>query len=163
MKSCLLALAIILILAAPAPAPGQSPVETARAMLKQYQEDPSRIDRARDLLEAAVAQGGGNDVPTLLALTRAWFLYAEERARAARMDRLAALTELSLTRELARSTAPAYPLYANPFYGTPVVVIPGFWVPPGKGRHHHKPDSSKFTHVPGSLIGGNLFPPSSGH
>jgi hypothetical protein len=88
---------------------------------------------------------------------------AEERARAVRMDRLAALTELTLTRELARSTAPAYPLYGNPFYGTPVVVIPGFWVPPDKGRHHHKPDSSKFTHVPGSLIGGNLFPPSSGH
>jgi tetratricopeptide (TPR) repeat protein len=50
-------------------------------MLKSYQEDPSRIDRARDLLEAAVAKGAGNDVPTLLALTRAWFLYAEQRAK----------------------------------------------------------------------------------
>ncbi|HEY7203419.1 MAG TPA: tetratricopeptide repeat protein [Methylomirabilota bacterium] len=58
-----------------------TPVETARALLKQYQEDPTRIDRARDLLEAAVAKGAGNDVPTLLALTRAWFLYAEQRAK----------------------------------------------------------------------------------
>jgi tetratricopeptide (TPR) repeat protein len=80
-KSSLLALVIVLIVAAPAPAPGQSPTETARAMLKQYQEDPSRIDRARDLLEAAVAKGADNDVPTLLTLTRAWFLYAEQRAK----------------------------------------------------------------------------------
>ena len=81
MKSSLRALVIVLIVAAPAPAPGQSPAETARAMLKQYQEDPTRIDRARDLLEAAVAKDAGNDVPTLLALTRAWFLYAEQRAK----------------------------------------------------------------------------------
>ena len=58
-----------------------TPTESARAMLKSYQEDPARIDRARDLLETAVAQGAGNDVPTLLALTRAWFLYAEQRAK----------------------------------------------------------------------------------
>ena len=59
-----------------------SPVETARGLLRQYQEDPGRIDRARDLLEAAVAKGGGtSDVPTLLALARAWFLTGEERAR----------------------------------------------------------------------------------
>lgn len=70
-----------LIVAAPAPALGQTPAETARAMLKSYQEDPTRIDRARDLLEAAVAKGAGNDVATLLVLTRAWFLYAEQRAK----------------------------------------------------------------------------------
>src|SRR4026209_2747499 len=58
-----------------------TPTESARAMLKSYQQGPARIDRARDLLETAVAQGAGNDVPTLLALTRAWFLYAEQRAK----------------------------------------------------------------------------------
>ncbi len=58
-----------------------TPTESARAMLKSYQEDPARIDRARDLLETAVTKGAGNDVPTLLALTRAWFLYAEQRAK----------------------------------------------------------------------------------
>lgn len=87
----------------------------------------------------------------------------EERSRAAREDRLLALTEISLARELTRPAAPAYPIYANPFYGSPIVVIPGFWMPPdGSNRHHNKPDPAQFTHVPGSLIPGNLFPPSPG-
>jgi hypothetical protein len=101
---------------------------------------------------------------------------AEEQARSARMDRLAALTELTLARELAQPVAPAYPIYGYgygyPFYGTSVVggSIPGFWIP-GRGHgsmsppHRHNPPSSKFTHVPGSLIPGNLFPPdpTGGH
>ncbi|HEY7654360.1 MAG TPA: tetratricopeptide repeat protein [Methylomirabilota bacterium] len=70
------------VLVAGAAAPAQAPVETARGLLRQYQEDPGRIDRARDLLEAAVARGGAaDDVPTLLTLARAWFLFGEERAR----------------------------------------------------------------------------------
>ena len=81
MRSLLLGLAVVLIVAAPVSAPGQTPVETARGLLKQYQEDPARIDRARDLLEASVAKDAGSDVPTLLTLARAWFLYGEERAR----------------------------------------------------------------------------------
>jgi tetratricopeptide (TPR) repeat protein len=80
-RPLLLGLAVVLIVAAPASVPGETPVETARGLLKQYQEDPARIDRARDLLEAAVAKGAGSDVPTLLTLARAWFLYGEERAR----------------------------------------------------------------------------------
>ena len=74
------ALAVVLIIVAPTSTRAETPVETARGMLKQYQEDPARIDRARDLLEVAVAKGAGNDVPTLLTLARAWFLYGEERA-----------------------------------------------------------------------------------
>jgi tetratricopeptide (TPR) repeat protein len=72
------------VLGAGTPALAQTPVEQARGLLRQYQEDPARIDRARDLLEAAVAKGGpaASDVPTLLTLARAWFLFAEERARA---------------------------------------------------------------------------------
>ncbi len=81
MKLLLFGLAVALIVAAPVSAPGQTPVESARGLLKQYQDDPTRIDRARDLLEAAVAQGAGSDVPTLLTLARAWFLYGEERAK----------------------------------------------------------------------------------
>src|SRR4029077_2603319 len=50
-------------------------------LLKRYQAAPPRIARARDLLEAAVAKGAGGDVPTLLTLARAWFLYGEERAK----------------------------------------------------------------------------------
>jgi tetratricopeptide (TPR) repeat protein len=72
----------VLVAGTVAPAPAQTPVETARGLLRQYQEDPGRIDRARDLLEAAVAKGGAaDDVPTLLTLARAWFLFGEERAR----------------------------------------------------------------------------------
>jgi len=66
---------------APATAPAATPAETARAMLRQYHDDPVRIDRARDLLEAHLARGGTADLPTLLALARAWFLFAEERAK----------------------------------------------------------------------------------
>ena len=75
-----LVLAVLLVLGSVDPAFTQPAVETARGLLKQYQEDPTRIDRARDLLEAAVAKGAG-DLPTLLTLTRAWFLYGEERAQ----------------------------------------------------------------------------------
>lgn len=78
-----LVLATLLLLGGLAPAAAQTatPAETARAMLRQYQDDPARIDRARDLLEAHVAGGGAADVPTLLALARAWFLFGEERAK----------------------------------------------------------------------------------
>jgi tetratricopeptide (TPR) repeat protein len=76
-------LATLLLLGGLAPATAQTatPAETARAMLRQYQDDPARIDRARDLLEAHLARGGAADVPTLLALARAWFLFGEERAK----------------------------------------------------------------------------------
>jgi hypothetical protein len=83
----------------------------------------------------------------------------DERVRAAREDRLAALAELSMARELSRSAAPpAYPYPILPFYGTPVVVIPGIFFPPGTMKPPHKAADTNFTHVPGSLIGGNLFP-----
>jgi hypothetical protein len=86
-----------------------------------------------------------------------------ERARAAREDRLAALTELTLTRELTRQVQPVQtPLFLNPFYG-PVVVIPGFWIPPHGSKRPHRPDPGEFTHVPGSLIPGRLVPASAPH
>ena len=77
-----LVLALLLVLGGLAPTLGAAtPAETARTMLREYQDDPGRIDRARDLLEAHVARGGGADLATLMALTRAWFLFAEERAK----------------------------------------------------------------------------------
>ncbi len=96
------------------------------------------------------------------ALRRAAY---EERARAAREDRLAALTELTLTQQLVQPAYPPY--YTDFFYGYPVAVTSGWWVvPPGGSMHPHpRPHphgaSSEFTHVPGSLIGGKLFPSSS--
>jgi tetratricopeptide (TPR) repeat protein len=87
-------LAILLLLGGLAPAAAQTatPAETARALLRQYQDDPARIDRARDLLEAHVAGGGTADVPTLLALARAWFLFGEERAKT-EADKIAAYAQ----------------------------------------------------------------------
>jgi tetratricopeptide (TPR) repeat protein len=78
-----LVLTALLLLGGLAPAAAQTPTpaETARAMLRQYQDDPARIDHARDLLEAHLARGGAADLPTLLALARAWFLFGEERAK----------------------------------------------------------------------------------
>ena len=51
---------MVLVAAAPAATPAQTPIETARGLLKQYQEDPTRIDRARDLLEAARTLADGD-------------------------------------------------------------------------------------------------------
>jgi len=89
----------------------------------------------------------------------------EQQARDARQERLVALTELSLVRDLTQSVLtpqPAYPpAYSVPFYGVPVVVVPGAWGH-GNWRSPNKPDPRSFTHVPGSLIPGNDFPPSAG-
>jgi len=97
----------------------------------------------------------------------------EEQARAAREDRLAALTELSLVRELARpDQTPIYPpIYSTPYAGAPVYAYPGYWGNNGfgNGRGHgfgnngswrtsHRSNPGAFTHVPGSLIPGNDLP-----
>jgi tetratricopeptide (TPR) repeat protein len=81
LRSLVLAALLLLGVFAPGTAQPATPAETARAMLRQYPDDPTRIDRARDLLEAHVARGGTPDVPTLLALARAWFLFGEQRAK----------------------------------------------------------------------------------
>jgi hypothetical protein len=92
----------------------------------------------------------------------------EEQVRAAREDRLAALAELSLVRDLTRQVPqqPIYPpIYSTPYIGSPVVVYPGYW---GSGWGHsgrhgswkspRRQDPGSFTHVPGSLIPGNDLP-----
>lgn len=88
----------------------------------------------------------------------------EEQVRAAREERLAALAELSVVRDLVRPTYPQVPAYPSPYYGLPVVVIPGYWGGNGSGGSHRgRPDPRNFTHVPGSLIPGNdFYPPLSG-
>ena len=112
-----LLLATLLLLGGLAPAIAQTPTpaETARAMLRQYQDDPARIDRARDLLEAHVARGGAADVPTLLALARAWFLFGEERAKT-EADKIAAYARArdyaKRATELAPNDAEAHIWYA---------------------------------------------------
>jgi hypothetical protein len=89
----------------------------------------------------------------------------QEQAREARDERLAALAELALTRELEQSQAPQ--AYLGPYapWGEPVIFLPGF-VPSRPGRHEHRSQelfrldtdigSPDFVHVPGSLIPGRL-------
>jgi hypothetical protein len=92
------------LLAAPAAIGAGSTVEAARELLRQYHEDPTSIDRARDLLESALARDGA-DAATLIALARAWFLHAEQRA-ATESARLAAFER---SRDLGRRAAELAP------------------------------------------------------
>ena len=73
-----LALAVLLVVLGPSMAPAQSPVEAARVLVARYHEDPTVIDRARDLLEAALARD--RQVDTLVMLSYVHFLYGEVRA-----------------------------------------------------------------------------------
>ena len=98
----------------------------------------------------------------------------EERSRVAREDRLAALTELAIARDLAQSSQPAPGPYTP--WGTPVIMIPGYVtvppvLPPGGGMDPHpapvppvrepRNASSSFRRVPGSLIPGWLYSPGN--
>src|SRR5262249_32934983 len=81
----------------------QTPSEEARALLSSYREDVTRIDRARDLLETAVAREEAADARTLVLLARAWFLYAENRteteeARLAAYEKGRAAAERAIAR-----------------------------------------------------------------
>jgi tetratricopeptide (TPR) repeat protein len=80
-------LVVALLVLAPSIALGQSPVESARALVARYHEDPSRIDRARDLLEAALARD--SQVDTMVMLAYVHFLYGDVRATTTE-DKLAA-------------------------------------------------------------------------
>jgi tetratricopeptide (TPR) repeat protein len=64
-----------------------SPLDAARALFDGYHEDLTRLDRARDLLQAAAEREPTAEV--LSALARAWFLSGEFQARNDR-ERLAA-------------------------------------------------------------------------
>ncbi len=82
-----LALALVLLLSAPVAAQGEPPVETARALVARYHEDPVGLDRARDLLEAALKRD--SQVETMIMLAYVSFLWADIRA-ATTEDKLAA-------------------------------------------------------------------------
>lgn len=91
----------------------------------------------------------------------------EEQARNARADRLAALAELTVVRDLVQPSYPppyASPFYPGPYYGGVPVIVYGYGGGYGGGHHpREKPDPYSFTHIPGSLIPGNSVPyaPSS--
>jgi tetratricopeptide (TPR) repeat protein len=66
------------LMVAPPIVVAQTPAESARALVARYHEDPTAIDRARDLLEAALARD--RQVDTMVALSYAHFLYGDVRA-----------------------------------------------------------------------------------
>jgi tetratricopeptide (TPR) repeat protein len=71
-------LPIALVLVAATLAPAQTPVEAARALVARYHEDATGIDRARDLLEAALAKD--RQVDTMVMLSFVQFLLGDVRA-----------------------------------------------------------------------------------
>jgi tetratricopeptide (TPR) repeat protein len=81
-----LALVVALLLVA-LPALAQTPVESARALVARYHENPANIDKARDLLEAALAKDRQPD--TLVMLSYVYFLIGDVRAQSTD-DKLAA-------------------------------------------------------------------------
>jgi tetratricopeptide (TPR) repeat protein len=80
----LIALALVVT---PAAAPGQTPVASARALVARYHEDFAAIDRARDLLQSALARDP--QVDTMVMLSYVHFLYGDVRASTVE-DKLAA-------------------------------------------------------------------------
>ena len=72
---------VAIILAAGSPAGAQTPVEAARALVARYHEDPAALDRARDLLDAALAKD--RKVETMAMLSYVQFLIGDVRATTA--------------------------------------------------------------------------------
>jgi len=71
-------LAVILLALLVPPARGETPVEAARALVARYHEDRAVLDRARDVLEAALQRE--RQVETLVALSYVYFLQGDVRA-----------------------------------------------------------------------------------
>src|SRR5262249_6238523 len=57
----------------------ETPVEAARALVARYHEDPAAIDRARDLLEAALAKDRQIDTMVMLAYVQS--MWGDVRAK----------------------------------------------------------------------------------
>src|SRR3989442_7565269 len=71
--------ALVLVLAAVRVATAETAVERARALIARYDEDPARLDRARQLLEHELTRE--RRVEMLPALAQACFLSGEVRAQ----------------------------------------------------------------------------------
>jgi tetratricopeptide (TPR) repeat protein len=77
MLARLAATVVVLLVATTALA--DTPVEAARALVARYHEDPAAIDRARDLLESALAKD--RQVDTMIMLAYVQFLWGDVRAK----------------------------------------------------------------------------------
>jgi tetratricopeptide (TPR) repeat protein len=92
---------------------GQTPAESARALVARYHEDPTVIDRARDQLEAALSRD--RQVDTMVMLSFVHFLYGDVRATTAE-DKLAAYERGREVGQRAVELAPKNP-EAHVWYG----------------------------------------------
>ena len=98
-----LLLTLLAALAVSTPVGAEDAVPAARALLVAWHEDPVRIDRARSLLETAVATDAAPE--TLVELSRVWFLTGDFRARS-EGERVAAYERGSLAARRAIAAAP---------------------------------------------------------
>ena len=69
---------VAVLLGAAVAAAAETPVETARELVRRYHQDPAALDRARALLESAVAHD--SQVETMIMLSYVHFLWADVRA-----------------------------------------------------------------------------------
>src|SRR5262245_29582485 len=97
------AVALVVLLSATATAVAGDAVDEARSLLRSWHEDPSRIDRARAVLQAAVSSNP--DPEALTELAGVWFLTGDFRARDA-AERQAAYEQGSETARRAIAAAP---------------------------------------------------------
>lgn len=72
------ALLCLVVLSLTVPALAQTPAESARALIARYHEDITNIDKARDLLEAALAKDRQPD--TMVMLSYVYYLIGDLRA-----------------------------------------------------------------------------------
>ena len=104
---------ILLALVLAAPVAAQTPVESARALVARYHEDRTNIDKARDLLEAALAKD--RQPETMVMLSYVYFLVGDVRAESAD-DKLAAYDKGREIGKRAVELAPKNP-EAHVWYG----------------------------------------------
>src|SRR6202008_2072429 len=84
----------------------EPPLEQANRLLEHYDEDQARIDRAREVLEAARgAPDDGARANTLALLTRVYFLIGDLRAH----DEAAKIAAFDRGRELGRQAVELAP------------------------------------------------------
>jgi len=72
---------VVVMFALVLPAAAQTPVESARTLVSRYHENPANIDKARELLEAALAKDPQPD--TMVMLAYVYFLVGDVRAQGA--------------------------------------------------------------------------------
>jgi len=72
---------VLALLSLAAPARAETAAETARALVARYHQDPAVIDRARDVLETALARD--SQVETMIMLSYVCFLQGDTRATTA--------------------------------------------------------------------------------